>query len=348
MELNQFELYIDDFDNNYYTTIFIKENNIQIKCNPIDSNEKYLTDVSFEDWRYLNNYFSSLRNIKEIFSRLSKVKNNDCSIKKEKNLISLKMKFYDKFQNYSATLNKKEIKENKSKESKPNEINKENKNVNNHNENENLVKRIENLEDFINKLKQSLSFNSIDLSLYELENVYNNLYSKELISKKEKLGLINSGIKKLYKQNISDCILIYKFDPKDNNDILNIFRSKCEGFNNNLIIIKTMNNKIFGFFYKKENNNIYMAGNFGNIKTIFDTRNYSSDSFVFSFSKEKIYYSDISHKDSYENPGFALKYNYNKSIFFGIEYINKKISSNLCDFGTQIQIYPNIQQQFQN
>ena len=67
MESNQFELYIDDFDNNYYTTIFIlKEKNIQIKCNPIDSNEQYITCVSIEDWRYLNNYFSSFRNIKEI------------------------------------------------------------------------------------------------------------------------------------------------------------------------------------------------------------------------------------------------------------------------------------------
>ena len=67
MESNQFELYIDDFDNNYYTTIFIlKENNIQIKFNPIDSNEQYITYVSIEDWRYLNNYFSSFRNIKEI------------------------------------------------------------------------------------------------------------------------------------------------------------------------------------------------------------------------------------------------------------------------------------------
>ena len=351
MESNQFELYIDDFDNNYYTTIFIlKENNIQIKCNPIDSNEKYIREVSLEDWRYLNNYFSSFRNIKEIFSRLSKVKNNDCSIKKEINLISLKMKFYDKFQNYSATLDIKEIKENKSKESKEsksNEMNKENKNLKNNNENENLVKRIEILEDFINKLKQSLPFNSIDLSLYELVNVFNNLGSKELISKKEKLGLINSGIKKVFKQNISDCILIYKFDPKDNNDIPNKFRSNCEVLNNILIIIKTMNNKIFGFFYKEENNNNFMTGNFGIIETIFDTRNYLNDSFAFSFNKDKIYYSDISHKDSYENPGFALKFNYNKSSFFGNEYINKKINSNLYDLGAQVQNYPNIQPQYQ-
>ena len=342
MELSQFELCIDDFDNNYFATFFIlKGNAIQIKCNQIDSNEKYIRDVSLDDWKYINNYFCSFRNIKEIFERLRKLKNNDYMRKKEKSLISLKMKFYDRLQNYSATININEIKDDKSEEFKPNEIMKENKN------NENLIKRIEILEDFINKLKKSLPFNSIDLSLYELENVFNNLDSKELISKKENLGLINSGIKKLFKQNISDCILTYKFTTKDNNDIPNIFRTKCEGFKNNLIIIKSMNDKIFGFFYKEENNNNnYWAGDFQNIETIFDTRNYSSNSFVFSFSKDKIYYSDNSQKDLYESPGFSLKFNYNRKSFFGNEYKNKKIDySNLYEDRERVQNYPNIQQQ---
>lgn len=109
-----------------------------------------------------------------------------------------------------------------------------------------------------------------------------------------------------------------------------------------------MNDKIFGFFYKEgnNNNNNYFARNFENIETIFDTRNYSSNSFVFSFDNDKIYFSDNSHEDSYENPGFSLKYNYKKSRFFGNEYINKKIDSNLYECcGMGFQNYPNIQNQ---
>lgn len=216
MESNQIELYVDDFDNNYFTIfIILKENNIQIKCNPIDSNEKYIKDVSLEDWKNLNNYFSSFRDIKEIFARLNKLKNNDCSIKKEKNLISLKIKFYDKFQNYSIKINieeAKEVIEDKSKGPNLNGIIEENNFLKN--DNKNLVKRIENLEDFIHKFQLSLPFNSIDLSLYELENIFQNLVSQELISEKKNLGLINSGIKKIFKKNISECILIYKFTRK--------------------------------------------------------------------------------------------------------------------------------------
>ena len=319
MEAKQLEFPIRDYDNNNFKINFIlKENYIQIKCNPVNSNEKYIKNFSLEDWRKLNDFLSSFRNIKDIYNQLEKLKKNDFNINKQQNQIRLTIIF----QNSPVTINIEVFKENNLNELKQNEIIEEYKILKD--KNEKLEKRIEILEDFINMVKLSLPFNSFDLSLYELEYVFKKLDSKELISKKEHLGLINSGVKKLFKKNISECILIYKFIPKDNNDIPNIFREYCEGLDNVLIILKTMNNKIFGSFYNNNNynNNNYKTQDFGNNKKIFDTRNYSSDSFIFSFDKNKIYYSDIFHKDSNENPGFLLNFNYKSSLFYGNEFIN--------------------------
>ena len=71
---------------------------------------------------------------------------------------------------------------------------------------EDIDKLNESLESFI-----SDRYNSFDINLCELEKVFNNLKYSDLISKREYLGFINSGIKKLFKKNIADCILAYKF-----------------------------------------------------------------------------------------------------------------------------------------
>ena len=203
------EKVIDDGNIIFSVTFITKSNFIQIECNNINSNEKYIKNLSLEDWKDLNNYFFSLNNLSNIFKKIDKLKNQEFSIVKEKNEILLKFNVYDEYQSYPVAIALEENKNDKSKVLETNKIIEENKILKN--EKKSLEERIEILEDYINKFILSLPYNSFDINLCELEKVFNNLKYSDLISKREYLGFINSGIKKLFKKNIADCILAYKF-----------------------------------------------------------------------------------------------------------------------------------------
>ena len=313
----------------FYVQFIIKNNSIQIECNKTNSNEKYINTLSLEDWKDFNSYLFSLNNLSNIFKQIEKLDNQEFSIVNEKNQIKLNFNFYDKYQKYPITITLDENKNNKFKDSES-KIIEENNILKN--KNKSLEERIEFLEDYINKFKLSLPYNSFDINLYELEKVYNNLNS-DLITKREHLGLINSGIKKLLKTNIADCILTYKFIKEENKNIPKKFREICENLSNILIIIKTSNLKTFGAFYKKDINDNYINnnnynGNYNNIiENLFDSKKYTKNAFVFSLDKSKIYYSDLSCKDSYENPGFLINYNNNEYYLFGIEYKEDNVNN---------------------
>ena len=184
----------------FYVKFIIKNNSIQIECNKTNSNEKYIHNLTLEDWKDLNNYLSSLNNISNIFNQIEKLDNKEFSIVKEKNEIKLEFNFYDEYQSYPVIITLEENKNYKYKDLKSNEIIEENKILKN--KNKSLEERIEVLEDYINKFILSLPYNSFDINLYELEKVFNNLIYSDLISNREYLGFINSGIKKLLKKKL--------------------------------------------------------------------------------------------------------------------------------------------------
>ena len=53
-------------------------------------------------------------------------------------------------------------------------------------------------------------YNSFDPNAYKLEDIYNNLSSKDIIQNKSDFCLINQGIQHLFKKNIVIFDLIYK------------------------------------------------------------------------------------------------------------------------------------------
>ena len=91
-----------------------------------------------------------------------------------------------------------------------------------------------------------------------------------------------------------------------------------------------MQNKIFGTFYEKNNNQMFIAGGgaqmaysnnygFGQFQ-LFDSREQKNKSFIFSLgNKLKIFFSD--DEDSYKKPDFLINYNSNR-LFYGNEYIS--------------------------
>lgn len=252
-EVASLDFLTNEFDGKNYSIFFImKENYIKIEGKGIydQPNKKYVNDLSINDWKKLD-YLSSFRSLDEIFNKLSTMNNNDFYIiEKDEFSITLKIKFSDEYKVYPMKVILEDIKTFKSKYSVINKIDEENKVLKN--DKKELEERVKILEDYINKLKFSLPFNFFDDSLYVLEKVYNNLDSFDLISKREYLGLINSGIKNLFKKNITDCKLVYKFDKNQNNPSYLIY-TKCQKINNELIIIKTMNQRTFGFFHQKQN-----------------------------------------------------------------------------------------------
>ena len=318
-------------DNNYNFSInlFLKENIIVIESTDLEndpySKNKFINELFLIDWKKLNKDFNSFNNVDEIFFLFNNIKNTDFFIIKDNNKTKLKIILEDNWRKYPViiTLNK----------------DKENNIVNNNiieeniilkNDKKDLEKKIEILEDEINKIKYSLPFNLFDDTLYVLEKVFNNLDSFEIISKREYLGVINSGIKKIFKKNIKACSLAYIFS-KGNDQNLYQFLEKCQKIKNLLIIIKTMNDKTFGGFFHKINPPFFYEagegdyfGMYNNHINIFYSKNYNNNnSFIFSLDKKKIYYNDLFYKDSYEEPNFSIYYDQNNKCFMGEEYKNE-------------------------
>ena len=323
-------------ENTIFSLIFrMKSNSIHIECKDIESqsNEKYINELLLKDWKDYNNYLSSFNNISDIFHLIEKLDLKDFSITKEKNQLNLTIKFSDFYHHYPVNIMLDNINSIKTKDIKSNKSNDSiEENIILKDKDKELEKRTEMLEDQLKKLKIILCYNLIDVTLLELDNVFNNLESKDLISKREHLGFINSGIKKIFKNNIANCRLVFKFPTKDNNiynNVPNIIRAKCEGLKNPLIIVKTTNLKVFGALYAKNNLNNQSIGNnqINNmIETIFDSRYYTRNSFIFSLDNFKIYYSDPSYKYLCENPEFEIKYNKYKTYFLGNEYVGKEFN----------------------
>ena len=301
----EFIAYSKDDNYNFSIYILLKENTIIIESTDLenDSNSKnnFINELFLNDWKKLNKELNSFENINQIFSLFDRLENKDFSIIKDNNKTKLKITLEDKWQKYPVMIILNEYKD----EEKNNNMIEENAILKN--DKEYLEKRIEMLEDEINKIKLSLPFNLFDNTLYKLEKVYNELDSTEIITKRKYLGLINSGIKNIFDKNIKVCSLAYIFS-KGNEQNLYQFSEKCQKLENLLIIIKTMSNRSFGAFFKKKTS----FGMFNYQMNNFNSKYYNNNnSFIFSLDKMKIYYNDLLYKDSYEEPYFSLYYDEN-------------------------------------
>ena len=328
MEKNNLDFCVEDDKKKIFSLIFDKEENyIRITCKDLDSksNEMFTNELSLNEWKTSSAFLSSIENLNDVFNKIKVLKGLDFSIKKRKNEIELKIKFADKYNAYPVKIKLVEKKIFKSKNLEKNE-----NIIIGNDKNKKLEERMDILEDHLQKILLSLPFNSFDNSLYQLEKVFNTLDSYELISKREYLGFINSGIKHYYDKNIRDCNLICKYPPIDNNNNPYIFKEQLNYLKYPLIIVKTMQNKIFGTFYEKNNNQMFIAGGgaqmaysnnygFGQFQ-LFDSREQKNKSFIFSLgNKLKIFFSD--DEDSYKKPDFLINYNSNR-LFYGNEYIS--------------------------
>ena len=343
----------DNYNYNFSIYILLKGDTIVIETTDLDndtkSKNKFINELLLKDWQKLNKDLHSFDNINQIFSLFDNIQNKDFSIIKDNNKTKLKMILEDKWHRYPVTIILNEYKDIKNN----NNIIEENVII--QNDKDYLEKKIEMLEDEINKIKLSIPFNLFDNTLYVLEKVYNELDSTEIISNRKYLGLINSGIKKIFDKNIKAFHLEYNF-AKGNKQNLYQFSEKCQKLENLLIVIKTMNNTTFGAFFKKNNSrNFYGAVSFGMSNYCmhnFNSKDYNNNnSFIFSLDKMRIYYNDLFYKDSCEEPYFSIYYDENNKCFKGKEYKselsfprNTVASSNCSTYSTN----NNSTQNFQN
>ena len=354
-------------NNTFFSIRFFKnENNITIECNDINSE-----DNIYEDVLYLNNLknldiFSFYNNINDIFKEIKNLSEKDISLDMENNNIVLNIKKSNEIILINKNEKEKEIKEVKEikeeKDEKDEKVVTKNKCIEpkilKKNEN-NLEERVKNLEeymsylndnlplDYINKIIKSLPYNnSFDYTLYKLESVFTNLPPHSIISEKGYLGLINSGIKSILKGNIHKCKFIFKVTIN-----VNKFKNINQEMENILIIVKTMNERKFGFFFINENeNNPFMVQNNNqninnnnnnkfyqdefnddiddqelnpivtknnNLIDIFNTSSYINNSFVFSFDHNKIYINI--------RPNFSIQFDNSRGCFCGSEIIQNGI-----------------------
>ncbi len=344
MNINeQKEIVIQLSDDAIFSIMFTKKiNNIEIECNNILSEEeKYTNSLNIKDWNKLN-IFSKYDNINDIYNEIKKLDDNNISLKKQQDKILLTITLLNKYSSdillskNNNNLNNFNDFDAKFEEPRGNQIMDENKNLKI--EKNNLEKRVEKLEkyidfieknmpiNYINKIISSMPYNSFDDSLYELDNVYQSLQNNSLIKNKRYLGLINIELKKIFKNNINKCNLCFKFSYELINPYES-FKSAIDSLINILIVIRTINDNIFGFFYVN-NNDFDMNNNINN------NINYGSNIRVCKKKRK-------THKIQY---GYQKKNNNNKTVFFNSEEcFDNSVAfsfSNLKVYNKQDRMFP--------
>ena len=318
---------------------FPEQKNMTIKINEINDgdtkkkiNPIYSVRLSLEEWNRLAPDKSEFKDMSVIFQKLSKINNKNCSLKFHDNSLDLVLKLVEyNYDPMEITL-KQEIER---KDSNPNKIIEENLCLNK--ENKILEEKIKNLEKEVELLKSALP-NYLDKSLFQ------KLKSSKIIKDLEQLELINRGINNLFRKNIKDIILKFEFKEKEMNNSLSFFDNEYKNLTNILLVFKTKELRSFGAFFQKKDLykeqvlyeatttfgaggasvdgqfNMYGQGNFYNIN--FNPIQYPN-SFFFSLDKLKIYNSNNSQYNIFENPSFIIQYNNYKKQFCGSEQKNQ-------------------------
>ena len=86
---------------NFSINLYLEEDNIKIESIDLDidinSNNKYINKLFLKDWKNLNEYFSSCKNIQEVFKLFDKANNTNFSIIKNEINTKLKITFEDNY-----------------------------------------------------------------------------------------------------------------------------------------------------------------------------------------------------------------------------------------------------------
>ena len=133
----------------------------------------------------------------------------------------------------------------------------------------NFKKLDEYFKNYKDMMEKNYIYNLFDIKSYELDNIFNNLYSN-IIKTKEEFGLINMGIRKLFNRNIIYFQNKYesKEDKFDNNPPSKNFSEIFDILDYSILVILTKDNKKFGAFInnknKQENINVQNNNNFNN------------------------------------------------------------------------------------
>lgn len=104
-----------------------------------------------------------------------------------------------------------------------------------------------------NEMKLNFTYNSLDINSYKLDNIFKTLSCRDIIQNRDEFGLINSGFQQLFKKNIVVFEGIFK--SKNNESNYQEISSLFNNYNYLVIVILTKDNKRFGAFYEKNNNN---------------------------------------------------------------------------------------------
>ena len=216
-------------------------------------------------------------------------------------------------------------------------------------ENNNLEERIEKLEylykNIYEKIIKSLPYNSFDDSLYELDRVYHKLPKNCLIKNKKYLGLINNELKKIYKKNIFECELNFQLSHKINNPDKD-FQEIIKSLKNILIIIKTLNGNIFGFFYSNspnQNKNIQNNNQNQNIQNKMSTPMYEQK-LKFQIYNQQMINPQYNFVQAQSVPNYNQINNQTREIFNTNLYTDNNIIFSYTNNKTFIKedcIYPN-------
>ena len=274
LEEENFKTFIDGNDYNLYELNILKEiHYINIKChNTIDDRKQiYSYKLKLKDIQN-NTHFN---NLSQVFNFFKSLDNRNISIEKEENYISLILRIKNNKNPIIFQLEKeyeeKDIQNFNDAKKRIQELSEENKELKRRIivlEN-NFKKLDEYFKNYKDMMEKNYIYNLFDIKSYELDNIFNNLYSN-IIKTKEEFGLINMGIRKLFNRNIIYFQNKYesKEDKFDNNPPSKNFSEIFDILDYSILVILTKDNKKFGAFInnknKQENINVQNNNNFNN------------------------------------------------------------------------------------
>ena len=281
-EEENFKTFIDGNDNNLYELNILKEiHYINIKChNTIDDRKQiYSYKLKLKDIQNNTNF----NNLSQVFNFFKSLDNRYISIEKEENYISLILRIKNnknpKIFQLEKEYEEKDIQNFDDAKKRIQELSEENKELKRRIivlEN-NFKKLDEYFKNYKDMMEKNYIYNLFDIKSYELDNIFNNLYSN-IIKTKEEFGLINMGIRKLFNRNIIYFQNKYesKEDKFDNNPPSKNFSEIFDILDYSILVILTKDNKKFGAFINNknkqenindQNNNNYMINqNNNNLK----------------------------------------------------------------------------------
>jgi len=274
--------FIDGNDNSLYQIVFkSKRNKILIKCHNTSDEIRQIYSILLNSENIKTT--TQFNNLSQAFAYFKKLNNANCVIDKKddhlllylnnsrgQNPIIIKLEPVDEEEEEEEEEDK--IMNLQDAQKQISKLTKENKNFKKRIDylEKNLEKIIKDFENYKNIMNSNFFYNSIDINLYKLDNIFN-LLKSDIIKTKEEFGLINKGIKHLLNKNI----IYFESKYKSKDDILDErepqFSNQLKDLDYSVFLVLTKNKKKFGVFINQKNN---IDNN--NINNILNNFNYNN------------------------------------------------------------------------